>query len=298
MWETLLGIGSLAGNDGLKDSWRKVGTLSEAVNGNSLVVINKKLYVYGGQTSGFAVHGKVWEIDIATGAVVAKTAGLGRRYHKAFVFNNKMYAHAGYTSGYVNDMAVYDPASNTWATVATNGVTPTACDRYSLAFLNNKAYYIGGQNGSPVAAGRLFDPATSNFANFSATGQPLPGDYLGAADVVDGKIYITYGFNSQSTFTCYDPVAGSNTVKASLPSTRAQHVAAAARKGIYLFGGTSGVAADASRTLRYDVASNVWGFLKPMPFTMGNIGSIASDGIKFYLLGGQAGSLDIYEYTP
>src|SRR5206468_2696832 len=95
--------------------------------------------------------------------------------------------------------------------------------------LNHRIYVIGGfadQTNLPTAAVEIYDPA----ANAWTEGPPLPAPRGGhAAVVLDGKIHVLGGGNSQSTLadhTIFDPQTGRWTDAAPLPRSEGSVAAA------------------------------------------------------------------------
>jgi len=109
---------------------------------------------------------------------------------------------------YKNYHYVYDPSTDTYTREAD---VPTPRTWATCAVVNNKIYVIGGYSyGSPSGAtnvNEVYDPLTDTWQ----TKSPLPIALYGVPredPVIDGKIFVTHGFNDQDFFAStfmYDP---------------------------------------------------------------------------------------------
>jgi hypothetical protein len=277
----------------ITDSWTKLGDLPVAINGASACVIGNKMYVFGGQDAGFAVKGGLYEVDLTTGAVVTKASDAARRYHTAAAINGKMYIYGGYTTAYVGDVRVYDPATNTWANGALNGV---ATDRHAGVVYNNLFYNFGG-NASQTQA-RSYNTVGAAWSNYTPTGLGGSPCYLGSADVLGTNIYTHTGYQSQKQFRKIDMVANVSSALANPPHGSYGHAHGAMQGGIYLLGGTVDVTGKDKVVTRYDINSNTWSYLGAIPYTIGERAACAQDATNIYVVGGVGSPTAIWKYTP
>jgi hypothetical protein len=117
------------------------------------VTLNNKIYLVGAFTGQFPLEKSVADIyvfDPLTSQWSVKKniipANRLRGSMAAAVYNNRIYITGGstngHTNGWVNWTDVYDPADDSWKTLAD---APHARDHYQVALLNGKIYAIGGR---------------------------------------------------------------------------------------------------------------------------------------------------------
>lgn len=189
-------------------------------------VINNKIYIVGGSSSGQASDinkdlllydpvSKMWDTkapmitprsDISTAQV-----------------NGKLYAIGGFdsTGKYTKKIEEYDPSTNTWSSKA--DMLSTARQGFSTAVINNKIYIIGGQvnYGTITYNVEQYDPVTNQW---SIVKTDFPRVERGMAISFNNKIYILGGSepgisNSQRVLE-YDPSSGSVVRKSNMPTGR------------------------------------------------------------------------------
>lgn len=278
----------------LSDTWVSLATLPEPLNGSSSVVINGKLYVYGGQDAAFAVKGSLYEIDCVTGAVVTKLAGIPRRYHTAVAINGKMVVYGGYTTGTVGDVKIYDPVTNTW----TDKLAGLASDRHAGVPYNNKLYAFGGNNAGALSQPRIYDPTANTWANYTTNPAQTPLAFQGGAAVQGDNAYVCGGYYGQNKFSRVNLLTGVVTAMTNTPWNVYTQAMAQANGGIYMFGGVADVAGKDQVVMRYEVASNAWVELGTIPYTLKDLATAASDGTNIYLAGGKGSPTAVWKYTP
>ena len=92
----------------------------------------------------------------------------------ADVFDGKVYSVAGLDSGltFLDDLFVYDPATDTWDQLASLSV---AREKPAAAFVDGLLYVTGGWdiNGNPDATLEIYDPATDSWAPAPMCLQPM-----------------------------------------------------------------------------------------------------------------------------
>lgn len=169
-------------------------------------------------------------------AAVAAGQGAQERVYALGGFNN------GVAGGSFATVEAYDPATDTWSTVAP---LPTA--RRGLAAVRGPdglVYAIGGSpvSGSPPSnAVHAYDPATGTWS--SRAPLPTARAYHAAALGADGLIYVVGGSGAGGSVEAYDPVADAWRAVASLPTPRMALAAAASGGRVYAIGGHMGVTA-------------------------------------------------------
>ena len=100
-----------------------------------------------------------------------------------------IYAAGGSTglNSVTSRFARYNPASNTWTTLAS---MPTPAYAPSVAVLNGKVYVLGGADGgnNGLTANRIYDITAGTWS--SGTPLPAPRAYM-AVGVFNNRIYVT-----------------------------------------------------------------------------------------------------------
>jgi N-acetylneuraminic acid mutarotase len=126
--------------------------------------------------------------------------------------------------------------------------------------LAGRIYLIGGFDTTtnvPTARVRVYDLQTRRWSEVA----PLPQARGGhAAAVLDGKIHVVGGGNSERTLadhSVYDPVADRWTEKAPLPRSMGSPAAVVHQGALYSIGGRSGYD-DFGDVWRYDAAGDRW----------------------------------------
>ena len=180
----------------------------------------------------------------------------------------------------------YNPATDTtWTPLAS---MPTAVyDAHAAYAANvNKSYVFGGFNGSTVVkTTQIYDVATDTWT----TGADMP-DFRRWPNVAyysgNGKIYVIGGFdssfNEQGQTWEYDPVANTwDTSRVPDPVPQGGANAVISGQFIYLAGGSFG----STTHYRYDIVSNTWALMAPLPVPNFEAGAGNIDG-KNYIFGG------------
>lgn len=168
--------------------------------------------------------------------------------------------------------------------------------------LAGKIYVIGGFSGSsngPVSTVRVYDTASRRWSREA----PLPAPRGGhAAAVLDGKIHVVGGGNSESTIadhSVYDPATGSWSEAAPLPRAEGSPAAVVFHGKLYAIGGRSGTN-DYGDVFVYNASSDTWSNGPSIP-PRGTAGAtIFHDAI--YVFGGESQARlktlrDVYRLT-
>jgi N-acetylneuraminic acid mutarotase len=189
---------------------------------------------------------------------------------------------------------VYDPATNTWSTVAPLPFPPSL-DHIQTAAVDGKIYYIGGITSWPntsVGDVYVYDPATDTVTS----GAPMPaGRDRGAGGVAayNGKIYIAGGVHDGTTvawFDVYDPATDTWASLPDLPHRRDHFQAAIVNDRFWAIGGrVSSSATRVGYNEAFDFATGKWltGFA-PLPTLRGGFAT-AVFGTEVVVIGGEGG---------
>ncbi|MDG1139779.1 MAG: kelch repeat-containing protein, partial [Opitutales bacterium] len=168
------------------------------------------------------------------------------------VLGGKIYFVGGRDgSGSKNIAERYDPATNTWETLANMSA---ARKGVACAVLNGKLYVIGGVGLTSV---EVFDPSSGNWS----AGIALPSEVKwGTAITVDGKIYLIGGMTASNQnlkqVLCFDPSTSQWSAKANMPTARHGMKLVRFENRIWAIGGSVG--SDTNKVESYDPATDSW----------------------------------------
>ena len=180
--------------------------LPAALAAGGAAIVGRTLHYFGGMNldrTDTAAHLTLNLDKPSAGWATAAAMPLGVNHAGAVALDGKVYAVGGQTG---NDDAMtpqavvqmYDPATNAWTAVA-----PLPAARSSLvasAFvMNGRLLVVGGESRHGVAAADCFayTPAVNAWVRLTS----LPTAQLNAAaDVINGKLYVTSGGNTDLTY--------------------------------------------------------------------------------------------------
>ena len=220
----------------------------------------------------------------------AARTGLPRQEVSYVEANGKLYLAGGRT----NVQQVYNPATNTWSTVAPLPA-PQPLDHIQTAAVNGKIYYIGGMSAWPsqsVDTVYVYDVASNTFS----VGAPmLPGRDRGAGAIaaVGDKIYVAGGVHDGTTvawFDVYDTTARSWSRLPDLPHRRDHFQGAVVDGRFWAIGGRiSAAATRVGYNEAFDLGTGTWtaGFA-PLPTLRGGFAT-AVFGSEIAVIGGEGG---------
>src|SRR2546425_767943 len=184
---------------------------------------------------------------------------------------SKLYAIKGYNFGDTSINQAYDPATNTWTTLANS---PTPESEFGATALGTRVYAIGGRtNGGTTVS--IYD-TSSNTWTFGA---PMPTARRGAAVVAVGTTIYAIGGSAccepgispqYAANEAYDTASNTWRILAPLPSPRSDAYAVQVSGKIYVIGGFSSTFSNSTSSFlstiqAYDIISNTWSTLAPMP---------------------------------
>jgi hypothetical protein len=236
------------------DSWDTRSAMPTARYGSSAVTRDGKIYVLGGVNASNQIVKTVEVYDPVnnTWSTAADMPTARCRLAAVLGPDGKIYAIGGSTTstldlaGYSSVVEVYDPGANTW-TIAAALSTP----RVGLAAATSagKIYVFGGYGKPPGYAARflvsteVYDPAVNSWSTAGSMRDTRYG--LAAATVSNGLIYLIGGRNESSVPPSkneeYNPVSGSSSYVAGLPSGQRSELAAVSIGGsndvLYALGG-------------------------------------------------------------
>jgi N-acetylneuraminic acid mutarotase/glucose/arabinose dehydrogenase len=277
--------------------WTTKQAVPEAILDAGGTALGGKLYMVGGKTGGGHVS-TMYVYDPAADAWAAGPDLPGSAVENPAVaaFNGKLYAFGGSTapfSGAVANAAVYDPATNSWITLAPMN---TARGGAAAQAIGGKIYVAGGMDsaGVSVASVEVYDPATDSWS--AAAPMTTLRDNPGSA-VLDGKLYIfggrTRGVNDTlSSVEMYDPGTDSWTPRAPMPTGRRTMVVGTLNGRAQVMGGER--AADGSafpQNEEYNPITNTWRTLTPMSTPRHGAAAGTINGVVYVAGGGPTGGL-------
>ncbi|WP_323750791.1 kelch repeat-containing protein [Marinobacter sp.] len=280
--------------------WESKAPAPIAVLDASGATIEGKFYAVGGKNnSGHLNTLLIYDPGTDVWSQGAPLPGAGVENPAVTAYNGKLYVFGGSTapfSGAVANTSVYDPSSNTWATLSD---MPTAKGGATAQTLNGTIYIIGGMGsaGNSLNSVEIFNPLSNTWQ----LGQPLTyvRDNPGSA-VTDGKIYVFGGRHREAngntiegamkTVEMYDPATGSWTNMVPMPTGRRTMSVGVIGGKIQVAGGelnannTSGVF---EQNEEYDPATNTWRPLTNVP-TPKHGAAAATINDTLYIMGGGA----------
>ncbi len=189
----------------------------------------------------------------------------------------------------VADVARYDPATDTWASVAD---APAAMHHAHLAAHGEALYLLGSLRGygfDQDGASWAYDPATDGWT--AVTEMPLvTARGGGGAATIGDRIYVVGGLAGGQAVAdawAYEPDTDTWTPLADLPTPR-DHLGVAAVDGlVYAVGGRDGtIGGHTDRMDIYDPATDSWSDGPPMPTSRGGV-AIGATNTQIYVAGGE-----------
>jgi N-acetylneuraminic acid mutarotase len=293
--------------------WEMSVTLPSAHSEVGVATVNGKVYIVGGTVdTGTMSLSSNEEYDPASKRARERAPLPQPLSHVGVVgLNGKIYAVGGFSdlqsdhTGAVNSLLVYDPSTDEWRTLA-----PMKEPRGSVGatVVNGKIYVFGGRglDLKTVATSEVYDPKSDRWSELA----PLPKarDHLAAVAAGD-KIHVIGGrFGSSRDLTgmhdVYDPATDTWTSGPPLPTARSSVAAALYRGLIVVAGGECDNGAIFNNNEGFDVTTQRWITLTPMPTGLHGFGG-AVVGSNLYFIGGatQCGggaakvSADIYTFS-
>jgi len=297
------------------NTWTTRAPMSVARAYLGVAVVDGKVYAIGGDEGSeigncmtgtsmtYLVVNATEEYDPASDTWVSKAPmPIARALFGTTVYQGKIYCIGGYNGATVyygpeswdwkteyydvDANEVYDPATDTWQTVAS---LPTP--RFSAAtnIVDGKIYVIGGHTMTDLWSNfnlnEVYDPATDTWT----TKAPAPFNVSSPASAVaDGKIYVLGedpNADWRNVILIYDPATDSWSIGGTAPvshaATAAPTAGVKAPKRIYFF--------DENRTDIYDPATGTWTTGATAPTTNRLIAKAAVVNDVVYLIGGRTG---------
>lgn len=189
-----------------------------------------------------------------------------------------IYVAGGYsftTGGVVNQFKSFNPATNTWTTLAN---LPTAVSMGSLAFdaVGNRLFLFGGTNVTvgPFNISQVYNIATNTWS--AGPNMPDLRAFM-SSGVIGNFIYLVGGYSTGNispafnTNWQFNPVTGTYTPKAVLPANLGGAASAVSGGKLYVMGGRTDGNLVVQTNYEYDPVADTWATKAPVPGAQGNV---------------------------
>jgi N-acetylneuraminic acid mutarotase len=188
--------------DPVADSWTKIQSLPSARGAGAMVLNGRTLYFFGGADSGRADRKEMWSLDLDNSSatwVQRASMPAPRNHVGGAALNGLIYSVGGQTgqdaaSVFKSDVFRYNPASNTWTSVAPLINQPRSHIANACFVRAGRIIVEGGEGPGRVALNNVesYDPSTNKWTALT----PLPGSRSSGVGGVlsDGRIIFTGGF--------------------------------------------------------------------------------------------------------
>ncbi|MCR9143969.1 MAG: DUF6519 domain-containing protein [bacterium] len=311
---TNAGLNALEVYDPAADSWTTRAPMPFSGFGMIAAVVDHRIHVIGGISGGADLN--IYKIyDPATDSWSDGPTGMSLRHNGAgAVVHNTIYYLTGQVQGPAGDVTTneaYSPAIYFAAQCKSDAVVPPApapapfqldwtaiaalpSDRVGgvAATVNDRAYYIGGDDAGAAATASLYeyDPAQDLWTQRASA----PGARTYAAGVVhDDRIYVFAGIQNgviQTASDVYDPVRNEWSSLEPIPSSRFYVGAAKTLSGrIFVVGGRDSGGTGLPTNEEYDPVADAWSTRQAMSVGREALAVVAVDE-KIYAIGGVNGA--------
>ena len=236
------------------DTWTTKTPMPTSRSMTAAHVVNDRIYVIGGMGDydgdNWPPISKVEEYNPATDTWAVKSnMPTARSALLSAVYNDKIYVISGITGpirAWSGDeypktdiVEVYDPATDTWATLSP---IPTARFVGCAGIIDGKIYVVGGELYSQGTKVEMYDIATDTW---HSKANLISSRNSASAAVVDGKLYVIGGSSvtaeqSLRTVFEYDPSSDSWTQLPNIPVARLGFCVSELNDKIYIIGGADG----------------------------------------------------------
>ncbi len=283
-----------------EEKWIQKPSAPIACEYASSVVIDNKIYVFGGETQSDKLSSDLWVYDLETNTWRQKANGpIYRLGQTAVNINGKMYVFGGRggAGDYYQDLWEYDPTTEKWTKKAD---APGVRFLHTSVVFNGKMYVFGGRtNGLDSNTVLEYDPATNKW--IQKTTMPF-SRYDQSAVVIEGKIYLFGGYDSDynNDLWEYDPTANTWLRKKDGPTKSSElgRSAVSLYGKMYKFGGFS-LGYVLNSLWEYDPKTDNWtekksGATSRLGYTL------AETNNKMYIFGGSYSGIyysDLWEYS-
>jgi N-acetylneuraminic acid mutarotase len=302
--------------DSLSPCWSRLADLPTPRNSHMVAIVNNKIYVAGGITSGVAFEA----YDLSANSWESKAdMPHAREFLAGCTINGKIYAIGGWSTNKTFDIVEeYDPTTDSW-----ERKSPMPTQRWGHAAIpvNGKIYVIGGALDWPVIKYyntiEIYDPAADSWTTLTEQGGTgLTARWGFGACMANNKIYVMGGVKAEDYMPSgqsvpamgiveeYDPALNTWAKKRSMPSVRWGLVSVTVNNKIYAIGG--GNIWEATQFIKvveeYDPVTDTWVRKSPMPIGLVVPAVCVLDNIIYIPGGGGFKAVDayvcFYSYDP
>lgn len=230
--------------DPATNAWAQMANGPGGRHSHSAAVLNGKLYIHGGSTSGSTYLDDLWSYDPATGAwtLLAKSP-FTVRDNSLVAIGGKLYAYGGYSGGgYASILYSYDPSTNKWTSLTPS---PNKRAEHTAVVMNGCMYVFGGNAGAGYWNDvSFYDPSADKWTQLGVG--PLSQRCHHIAVAIGLKMYVFGGERAAANnpdrylndLWVYDLTANSWTQLGTGATTREQSAGAVINDELYFFGGT------------------------------------------------------------
>ncbi len=250
--------------------------------------INNYVYCGTGLKTGFSICNDFYRFNTLTetwDTVAALPQFMERQYACGFSYNGNGYVFGGTGFGVLNDMWCYSPSSNSWTQLSSKpglGLSGAAC-----FVLNNKAYFVGGNNSATNASEEVWQYNISSDSWVKKNNFPSMGIWRANAATLNTKGYLLFGKDSLGNFNRnlyeYSEISDNWTPISNFPA-KARTYASMQVLGnsLFVFGGIDSLAKYYTDFWQYSFDDSIWHSQAAMP-AQGRKGGMAfSSGSAFY----------------
>jgi hypothetical protein len=240
--------------------WEGTGAMAEARKLHAGVVLpsGKVLVTGGSRGATYLASATVYEPATGLWTVVAPMPE-ARQAHTATVLKTgKVLVAGGEGSGFLSSTAVYDPASNTWASAGSFATGTGRGYMTATELSDGRVLVAGGLNNGAQSKVDVYDPATGTWAVGPALKTARRSHT--ATVLKNGKVLVVGGWSGGATGAAelYDPVSHTWSATGALATGRYDHTATLLASGkVLVVGGRNGAGVVGSAEL-YDPATGAW----------------------------------------
>ncbi len=266
--------------DPISDSWATISTIGAPISRKSFTTVwtGNEMIIWSGYTFDTVYHffadgARYNSSSNSWAAITTHSAPSPRSKHTAvwtgvemIVWGGFFATGAGFQFSVYADGARYNPVSDTWAPMTTNGA-PTARMYHTAVWTGSEMIIWGGQNGngSGFGDGKRYNPTTDTWSPVSSPNSPS-GRFRHTAVWTGSEMIVWGGFSGggpyEATGSRYNPATDSwagATDNSFAPTGRMDHTAVWTGREMVIWGGEC-----ADPILQcidggsYDPASNTW----------------------------------------
>jgi len=264
----------------MQSLWQQIpvsGDIPEGRYQHSSATVDKKIYIFGGQSYGKAFN-DLFELDTATmkwRKINAKGEIPGERWGCALVtVGQQLFLLGGQERKGKNfELRVFDIATETWATVPQTGNIPTARLSHVAALVGTKIYVFGGETSREMNDTYAMDTKTMIWESIKTSEQSKDGDPPArkrhSISATGKSIFIFGGWASLNNMKgeYVDDLWELDTEKSSwikhsrtgpVPPLRGGHATAILKDKLFLFGGNGPTRTDYNDLHYWNIDEKKW----------------------------------------